>query len=271
VWKEPFASSAKVFFAARPFADLDDLNAQAALWCQTQAAQRPCPEDRSRRVAEVFEEEKPRLLSLPDDPFPCEDRFETRVGRSPYVRFDLNDYSVPHTYVRRPVVVLATLQTVRIVVDAATVIATHARSFSKGEQIEKAEHIQALVDFKRSAGHHRGLDRLHHACAHAAAFFTAVAERSGNLGATTTGLTRLLDLYGAAELDAALAAALASHAPHLAAVRQLLEQKRHAGKQPPPVAVALPPDPRVRDIVVEPHDLATYDQVQKEPTDDDDN
>jgi hypothetical protein len=186
------------------------------------------------------------------------------------VRFDLNDYSVPHTQVRRPVVVLASLETVRIVAEATTVIATHPRSFSKGEQIENPEHVQALVDFKRSARHHRGLDRLHHACTHAAAFFTAVAERSGNLGATTTGLTRLLDLYGGAELDAALAGALASGAPHLAAVRQILEQKRHAQSQPPPLAVALPADPRVRDIVVHPHDLVTYDQVQKEPPDDDD-
>jgi hypothetical protein len=110
---------------------------------------------------------------------------------------------------------------------------------------------------------------LHHACANAPAFFAAVAERSGNLGATTTALTHLLDLYGAAALDAALANAVASQAPHLAAVRQILEQDRHAHTQPPPIPVALS-EQHLRDIVVHPHELATYDQIQTERCDDDD-
>ena len=47
------------FFAARPFTDLDDLNAQALTWCTDTAAGRPCPEDRSRTVCGVFDEEQP--------------------------------------------------------------------------------------------------------------------------------------------------------------------------------------------------------------------
>ena len=257
------------FFAARPFTDLTDLNAQAMAWCAGIAAERLCPEDRSRRVGEVFADERERLLGLPDNPFPCDDREQTRVQRTPYVRFDLNDYSVPHTYVRRVVVVQATLECVRIV-DGNTVIATHQRSWDKGEQVERAEHIAALVACKRAARHHRGLDRLHHACASAPAFFAALAARHGNLGAATSGLSKLLDLYGASAVDTALAGALNADAPHLAAVRQLLEQDRHAQSQPPPIAVTLPDDSRVRDIVVQPHALATYDQIQSEAGNDDD-
>lgn len=255
------------FFAARSFTDLADLNAQATAWCAGTAAERACPEDRSRRVREVFEEEKPRLLALPENPFPCEEREETTVRRWPYVRFDLNDYSVPYTAVRRAVVVHATLDCVRIV-DGTTVIASHARGYDKGEQIEKPEHVAELLAFKRAARHHRGLDRLHHACAHTAAFFAAVAARQGNLGAATTGLIKLLDLYGARALDAALGTALQAQATHLAAVRQILEQRRYAQSQPPPIPVALS-EPQLRDIVVHPHELATYDQIEKEHGDDD--
>jgi transposase len=257
------------FFAARPFTDLDDLNAQATAWCEGIAAERLCPEDRTRRVREVCADERERLLAVPDNPFPCEDREETTVLRTPYVRFDLNDYSVPHTYVRRAVVVHATLECVRVV-DGSTVIATHRRSWDKGEQVEIAEHVADLVAFKRAARHHRGLDRLHHACAHAPAFFAALAARHGNLGAATTALTKLLDLYGARAVDDALAGALHAQAPHVAAVRQILEQSRHAQRQPPPIAVALPENARVRDIVVHPHALATYDQIQAEGNNDDD-
>ena len=46
------------FFRARRFRDLDDLNDQADEWCRTRAAERPCPEDRQRTVAEVFAEER---------------------------------------------------------------------------------------------------------------------------------------------------------------------------------------------------------------------
>jgi len=184
------------------------------------------------------------------------------------VRFDLNDYSVPHTYVRRSVEVHATLEYVRVV-DGTKVIATHPRSWGKGEQIEIAEHVADLVAFKRAARHHRGLDRLHHACPNAPAFFAALAERHANLGAATTGLTKLLDLHGAGAVDAALAGALKAQAPHLAAVRQILEQARHAQALPPPIAVVLPQDPRLRDIVVHPHALITYDQIRTESENDD--
>ena len=254
------------YFAARNFTDLADLNAQATAWCASIAAERLCPEDRSRRVREVFEEEKPRLLALPENPFPCEDREETTVRRWPYVRFDLNDYSVPYTAVRRAVAVHATLEEVRVV-DGATVIATHARSYDKGAQVENPEHVAELVAFKRAARHHRGVDRLHHACANTAAFFAALAARQGNLGAATTALTKLLDLYGAAAVDAALGVALQAQAAHVPAVRQILEQRRYAHSQPQPVPVALS-EPQLRDIVVHPHELATYDQIEKEHGDD---
>jgi transposase len=256
------------FFAAREFSDLADLNTQATAWCEQVAAARLCPEDRSRRVHEVFADERERLLALPDNPFPCDERAPIAIRRTPYVRFDLNDYSVPHPYVRRTVEVHATLECVRVV-DGTQVIATHPRSWGKGEQIESAEHVADLVTFKRAARHHRGLDRLHHACANAPAFFAALAERHGNLGAATTGLTKLLDLHGAGAVDDALAAALQAQAPHLPAVRQILEQARHAQSQPPPIPVALPEDPRLRDIVVHPHALRTYDHIRTEPEDDD--
>ena len=58
------------FFRARRFRDIDDLNDQADEWCTTRAAERPCPEDRRRTVAEVFAEERAHLIALPDNPFP---------------------------------------------------------------------------------------------------------------------------------------------------------------------------------------------------------
>jgi hypothetical protein len=116
------------FFAARSFSGLDDLNDQAEAWCIGVAADRRCPDDPARSVGDVFAEEKSRLLALPDNPPPLLEHVAVSVGKTPYVRFDLNDYSVPHTHVRRILTVLADPHEVRIA-DGADVLARHRRSY----------------------------------------------------------------------------------------------------------------------------------------------
>jgi hypothetical protein len=81
---------------------------------------------------------------LPDNPYPADERLEVSVGKTPYIRFDLNDYSVPHTQVRRTVTVMASLTHVRVL-DGSAVIAEHPRVYGKGEQIEHPARIDALV------------------------------------------------------------------------------------------------------------------------------
>jgi hypothetical protein len=89
------------FFAARIFTDLDDLNAKAQLWCEGPASCRPWPEDSRLTVRQAFTLEQASLMSLPEHDYPVAERVEVHVGKTPYVRFDLNDYSIPHTHVRR--------------------------------------------------------------------------------------------------------------------------------------------------------------------------
>ena len=254
------------FFAARPFTDLADLNEKALRWCTAEAAERPCPEDRSRTVRECFEAEKPRLLALPQEPFPAEERQLVRAHKTPYVRFDLNDYSVPHTHVRRTLELLATLESVRIL-DGTTVIATHPRSFDRDAQIEQPQHIEALEAEKRAGRAHRAIDRLHYATPSAEPFFRLAAARGAHMGSLTRGLIELLDTHGAAALEVALAAALAEDATHLAAVRHFIDLHRAQRGLSPPIPVTLPDDPRVRSLTVRPHNLADYEKLTRENPD----
>jgi transposase len=257
------------FFAARTWGDIDELNTQADAWCWGQAADRPCPEDRSISVREAFTQEKSQLLALPDNPFVTDEREERSVGKTPYVRFDRNDYSLPHSHVCRTVTVVATATEVRVLADAQ-VIARHARSYDKDQQIENPEHIAQLIAFKRQARRHRGTDRLVQAAPNSRDLLTRAAERGDNLGSITAALLRLLEHYGAAELEAAIEEALGRGVPHPNAVRQSLERRREQREQDPPLAVVLPEDPRVRDLVVRPHKLDEYDQLQEHPEADDD-
>jgi len=254
------------FFAARTFRDLDDLNAQAAAWCEGAAAQRLCPPERTRSVREVFAEERGHLLALPENPFPAEERIEVNVNKTPYVRFDLNDYSVPHTHVRRTLTVLASVDSVRILA-GAEVIATHPRSFDRGAQIEEPAHIEALLAHKRAARAHRAQDRLHHAAPSATTLFVRAAERGVHLGVLTRGLLQLLDTHGAQALQAAIAAALAEDAAHLGAVRHFIDAQAHAAGVRPPIAVPLPKDPRLQHLTVRAHPLTDYEQLTQDSTD----
>ena len=200
------------------------------------------------------------MLALPANPFPTEERVEVSVGKTPYVRFDLNDYSVPHTLVKRTLVVAATLDQVRVL-DGNQVSATHSRTFDRDQQIENPAHIAALIERKHHARKERGMDRLHHAVPGTRLMLMAIAERGGNLGSTTNRLLGLLDANGAEALEKAVQEAVASDTPHLAAVHQILERHRHDRGQAPPIAVQLPDNPRVRDIVVKAPSLQAYDAL----------
>jgi Mu transposase, C-terminal domain len=206
---------------------------------------------------------------LPDNPFPSEELTEVRVGKTPYVRFDLNDYSVPHTCVRRTLVVVADLGTVRVL-KGNEVVATHARSFDRDGQIEDPAHIEALVEHKREARRHRGIDRLHHAVPASRRFFVELASRGGNLGATTTAMLRLLDRYGARAVNRAVEGAVDRRLFHLGAVRHLLDQDRRDAGTAVPVILPVSTDPRIRDLVVHPHALGSYDAIEGAMRDDED-
>jgi transposase len=256
------------FFPARQWTDLDDLNAQAQAWCDEEAATRRCPGDRSRTVASAFEEERRLLLPLPADRYPTEDRVAVVIGKTPYARFDLNDYSVPHDRVRRTLEVRATADTVRIL-DGGVVLAVHRRVWGKGMQVEDPAHIAALVARKRAAHQERGMDRLHHALPRAAELLQRLAERGSNLGSATAGLLRLLDTHGSTALTAAVAEALDRDAPHLGAVRHALDRALHEVGKPAPTGVPLSETVRRKEAIVAPHALSSYDRLGRgEGTDD---
>ncbi|MBZ0187464.1 MAG: IS21 family transposase [Candidatus Obscuribacterales bacterium] len=248
------------FFAAREWKDLDDLNEQASQWCLGLTADRKCAEDRSMTVREAFELEKANLLALPDNPFPAYDRTAVRVGKTPYVRFDLNDYSVPHTFVKKTLSVIADMKVVRIL-DGPQEIASHPRCWERGGQIENLEHIKELEEHKKEASQHRGMDRLRHCAPSSKEMLKIAAERGNNLGGLTSGLLKLLDLYGSAEVEQAIQEAVESEAVHLSAVRLVLERRRREKNMPPPVEIVVKDDPRIRDLVVIPHSLSSYDML----------
>jgi len=255
------------FFAARSFADVDDLNAQFRRWRDDIAHQRPHPEHRDHTVAQVFAQEQPRLLPLPAHPFDTEVLRAVASGKTPYVRFDRNSYSIPHTHVRRPLTLLASATTVRLVAGADE-IARHTRSYDTGQTIEDLTHLEGLLAATRQANPSSGRDRLRVAVPLIATLLERLAARGESLREHTGRLLALLDDYGPQELTAAVADAVARDALGASAITHILETRRRQRGQKPPIPLVLPDRPGVRELDVTPHPLESYDDLARPDPDD---
>ena len=220
------------------------------------------PSEPEKTVAQALDEERPRLLPLPEHPFECDLVLAKTSGKTPYLRFDRNDYSIPPELVRKPVTLVASHDEIRIL-DQGREVARHPRCYDRGQTIEDAHHIAALVAFKREGRAAKGRDRLLTVLPHAEAFFVKMLEREVPLAQATVHLKQMLDDYGATATDAALAFALERETPSLASVALWLEQQRRKHQALPRVPIELPDRPGVRELAVTPHNLETYDALSR--------
>jgi len=185
-----------------------------------------------------------------------------RSGKTPYIRFDKNDYSIPYELVQKPLSLFASESIVRIIHNDSEV-ACHPRSYSKQELIEDERHISALVEAKHSARQSRGMTRLFEVVPKAKSFLENMMERGHDLAKATKQLEQMLDDYGAKELDAAVSIALDRGTIATSAVILLLDLERRKHNLKPLVPLALPNDPRVRELRITPHNLENYDGLSK--------
>lgn len=255
------------FFAARTFVDVEDLNVQFRRWRDEVAHRRPHPEQRDRTVAEVLAEEQPRLLPLPAHPFETEVMRMVTSGKTPYVRFDRNHYSIPHTHVRRPLTLLASPTIVRLVA-GTNEIARHLRSYDTNAILEQEAHVAGLVAATRQDNPSSARDRLRLAVPVAATLLERLAARGESLRLHTARLLALLDDYGPQDLSAAIDRALERDALGAGTIAHILESRRRQRGLKPPIPMALPDRPGVRDLDVTPHRLETYDALTRSDSDD---
>jgi transposase len=243
------------FFAARPFTTLDSFNRQAL-----EAHARRWPGGDHCTVAEAFVEEKPRLLPMPVHPFDSDLLVPVRSGKTIYVRFDLNDYSIPPAAVGKQLVVAASESTIRIL-DGNQEIARHRRSYDRRQPILDPAHQEELLKEKRKAlGSTRG-SRLFHAVPESEALLDAAFARGESSGRQTTQLLNLLDLYGTEELRAAVHEALERNTPRASSVAFILNRRQRLSRRRSPAPVDLSRRPDLADIDVQPHNSEIYDEL----------
>jgi len=256
------------FFAARPFTTLEDFNRQAHLWRDEVAHQRPWPQDDSRTVAQAFAQERPRLLPLPAHTLETDCMLSVHAGKTIYLRFDLNDYSIPPTAVGRTLILLASPSSIRILRDGIE-IARHRRSWDRHQIIEEPAHRQALLEEKRRALGASPSVRLRQAVPESEALLEEAFRRGESLGPASQQLLQLLDDYGAEELRQAIRSALDRATPSLSSVAYILQQRRRRQQLRVLRPVHLEHRPDLADLHVQPHDSDVYDELSHNGDEDD--
>jgi len=245
---------------------LDELNKRALEWCVTTGGNRPWKRRTSYRVSAAYEKERPHLNPLPNEPFPAATETPVRVGKTPYFRFDRNEYSVPHTAVRRTLLVRADSKRIRVF-DGAEVVAEHPRDWGIHQLVENPEHVARLKEVKRRAQHHTRQDRLMRMVPRTEDFLLELSKRKGRLHRAVKLLEEMLDTFGAEELRFAIDEALKAGTVSTASVQLILDRRLHDARKAPQLPIDLPDEPKIRDIVVKQQDLKKYDELSKSQED----
>lgn len=245
------------FFAGRNIHTIEQGNEELLAFLDGIAQQRPHPRLQGRTVAEVYAEERERLLSLPDPLPPTEYARPVVIDKTAFARFDTNDYSVPPSFVGQTLTLAADDRVVRLL-DGENEVARHVRTYGRRQVVEDPAHRAALLERRRIGRDLRGRDRLRAICPAVDKLMANCVTEGRLVGPSIYRLTKLLDAYGDAVFAEAVADVVARDLHDLGAVEVACEKRRRHRHLPVPVNVDIPRHIPDRDVV--PHDLENYDE-----------
>jgi len=256
------------FFAGRVFKDLADANRQLMGWIKEVAHERPWPDDKGKKVGDVLAEEKEKLLPLPKNDFSVEMSRPVRSGKLPYIRHDLNDYSIPYELVHKPLSMIATEAEIRIL-DGQTEVARHKRTYSKGERITEPKHFIGLYDECPAIETSAGRVYMTRLIPEIEPLYALMVVQGVALGAATAKILELVKEYGDRTVREAVKQAVLRGLARPTYLAQLCLQHASRRQEVPQIPIELPHRPFVRDLLITHHDPSGYDDLTDTPEGDD--
>ena len=209
----------------RRFACLADQNQHLLEW-EHQVADTRIHDTTRKQVKKAFEEvEKPALLALPRDRFPCFHEGKRKVNRDGHVEVDKAYYSVPPEYTTWAVWVRWDGRTVRVYNHRFEQIAYHVQK-EPGRFSTNDDHIPK----QKRSGVEKGTSYLLRKASmigpHANHWATQLIECRGIEGVRPLmGLLNLTNKYASREIDQACEIALTHGAYRLRTVRELIKRQ----------------------------------------------
>ena len=124
---------------------LETLNRQLRAACQADLQQRT--RGKSAPKSDLLPEDQAAFLPLPKQPFEARRVDDGTADSQSLVRFDTNDYSVPVKYAHRKLMVVATVEEVRLVYEDR-LVARHLRCWQRERTLFEPIHYLALLERK---------------------------------------------------------------------------------------------------------------------------
>ena len=207
----------------RRFATLEEANEALREW-ESKVADLRIHGTTKQQVRALFERERPSLLPLPPQPFPCFHEAQRTVGRDAHVEVEKAYYSVPPEYLGRVVWVRWDSTMVRIFNGRMGNIASHIKG-QPGRFRTNPQHIasEKISQVERGAGYLlKRLEGVGPQTLHWAQ--TMLRERGIEGVRVLLGLWSMAEKHSHPELEKACAAALSHGAWRLQALRDLMKQ-----------------------------------------------
>jgi transposase len=238
----------RAFVETNEFADIVDLNRKTDRW-RKEKNERTHRATRKTPASALLEEP---LLPLPAIPYKPYRVIQATIGKTAFVEFDTNRYSVPTDYADMAATIFLYPGHVEIIVNGRK-IAHHARSFGRHQKIENPSHRAKLLE-RTPHGKHERIYHLMKRMGKEVDDFVIAAESEGEDRLKVAhGLFRLLLNFSKEILLSAVREANALNIHKLRYVESILAPKG------PQEAAVYPQNTSLLDISYEKRELADYD------------
>lgn len=218
------------FLAGRTFRDYYDIREQSIDWRDNVANVRIHGTTRQRPI-DRFQEEKDKLIPLPEKPYPCAIIIPCKSTNDCRIKFDGNIYSVPTRYANKILTLKATSGQISVYYKTK-LISTHRRSYGKGKIIEDPTHVKDLLKQKRKAIASKIIDEFICLGRESEKYLEGLINRDVNVSHEIARILKLRHKYGRTELLGAITTALKYHAFGASYIENIIIRNRKERGEP---------------------------------------
>jgi transposase len=244
----------KNFLAGLEIPDFAAIHPAVKNWLDTVANVRIHGETREKPVAR-FEKERPYLNPLPRHRFDIATVSQVRASRQFRVVVDTNRYSVPAEYAGRSLTLKTYPDRICLYSDNK-LIARHARSYDRHEDIEDPDHPRQLLIWRKKAREQKIIQRFLALSPKAEQYYQNLKQRRMNLFHHVQKIVALSEIYDPEAVARALEDAFTFQAFSCEYIVNLLEQRSR--RLPEPGALHLTRREDLLDLSVPSPDLSIY-------------
>jgi transposase len=244
----------KNFLAGLELPPFSAMNPAAVQWLRSVANVRIHGETK-RKPIDLFQEEKARLKTLPPLPYDCAVLQPVSASNRCRVVFETNRYSIPHLYAEQKLTLKIYPERLCIYHNE-TLIATHARSYERRQDIHNPDHTKELLAQRLKARQQTLLLAFLNLSPRAQEYVRKLEDKRLNAPHHIQKIVALSEIYGVDQVAHALEDALTFEAYGCEYIANILEQRQRAPVTPSALHLTRRQD--LLELEIPPADLSPY-------------